>query len=512
MPPPLRILTGDALTQLGTLPDESVHCVVTSPPYWGLRDYGTKPLVFGGDPSCKHRWGAPLPPRPGPGNKPGDYSTSSLTNPKRQNEMKRGKDSGSVCRKCGAWRGQLGLEPTVDLYVEHMVDVFREVRRVLRVDGTAWVNLGDCYAAGGCGARDKERWPKQSRNDHRVEHSHRRPAPGLKPKDLVGQPWMLAFALRADGWWLRGDNIWHKLNPMPESVKDRPTKAHEYVFLLTKSGTPQYWAHPTRGGCRKKPRPDYRWTDRETGVVVAKPPKDWKTDELPDGRKRWSRTNLWRAWDYFYDQEAVREASARPDLVGRSKRNIGSAIKAAGRSGVVVGNLRNDNDRFGVQYCNPAGRNLRSVWTIPTQAFPSAHFATFPEALVTPCIRAGTSAKGCCEKCGAPWVRVVERSGGTTGKSWVDHKADGQAGMSQKKPGFSPKGYHRQTTGWHPTCTCGGTPVPCTVLDPFGGAGTTALVALKLERHAILIELNPEYAEMARARCSVDIQTSLLEP
>ena len=166
-----RLICADVFEGLARLPDESVHCVITSPPYWRLRDYGTD--------------------------------------------------------------GQLGLEATPEEYVETMTGVFREVRRVLRSDGTLWLNMGDCYASGGYGARDPERWPKQSRNDH-MRHA-RAPSGGLKPKDLVGMPWRVAFALQADGWWLRADIIWAKPCPMPEAVKDRPTKAHEYLFLLAKS-------------------------------------------------------------------------------------------------------------------------------------------------------------------------------------------------------------------------------------------------------------------------------------
>jgi len=170
------ILVGDALTTLGQLPDGSVQCCVTSPPYFGLRDYGIE--------------------------------------------------------------GQIGLEDDLGGYVSRLVDVGREVRRVLADNGTFWLNLGDSYASGGCGARDAERWPTQSRNDHMPKHAKR--GTDLKPKDLIGIPWRVAFALQADGWWLRSDIVWHKGNAMPESVRDRPTRSHEFIFLLAKSATYYY--------------------------------------------------------------------------------------------------------------------------------------------------------------------------------------------------------------------------------------------------------------------------------
>jgi DNA modification methylase len=191
-----EIRTGDCLDLLRSMPAESVHCCVTSPPYWGLRDYGTARWE-GGDAECEH---VRL--------KRGDHSTIDGGN-YQSREIYR-----EACGKCGAVcvDGQLGLERTPEEYIAKMVEVFRELRRVLRNDGTLWLNIGDCYQGGNRGTFGD-----------------------LKPKDLVGIPWMLAFALRADGWWLRQDIIWSKPNPMPESVTDRCTKAHEYLFLLTKS-------------------------------------------------------------------------------------------------------------------------------------------------------------------------------------------------------------------------------------------------------------------------------------
>jgi DNA modification methylase len=388
------ILTGDCRAILPTLDAGSVHMVCTSPPYWGLRDYGVA--------------------------------------------------------------GQLGLEPTPEEYVANMVAVFREVRRVLRDDGTVWLNLGDSYAqsAGRKDADDGREAEFRRRGEDRgyangsnfanyggrMGEARSTVVSGLKPKDLVGIPWRVAFALQADGWYLRSDIIWSKPNPMPESVTDRPTKSHEYVFMLSK-------------------------------------------------RER-----------YFFDQEAVREPH-----VGGSGWATSHADKPS-RNGYGNGELA-AHERFGE---HPAGRNIRSVWTIATQPYPEAHFATFPEALVVPCIKAGTSERGVCAECGAPWERVVERpvappevftetakpqDGFVTGY----HVNGVIRGAGQKLQAWRDEN-PSTTTGWRPSCAHDAPTVPATVLDPFGGSGTVGAVAERLSRRAILIELSPEYVTLAERR------------
>jgi DNA modification methylase len=370
----VRIIIGDALEQLRLLPDESVHCCVTSPPYYGLRDYGTAQWD-GGDAACDHIM---LPTgvrnigrdRAASG---GKFHDSPIPNQIRQ-------QFSGICGKCGAWRidRQIGLEPSPDEYVAALVAVFQEVRRVLRGDGTLWLNLGDSYA-GSWGAQSREHAGKHAPNvsalsANQVIAAQRREGrtgsvpvgSGLKPKDLIGIPWMLAFAMRADGWWLRQDIIWSKPNPMPESVTDRCTKAHEYLFLLSKSE--RYW----------------------------------------------------------FDAAAIAE-----DASGRA-----SGKHTPDKTGAGAGfEIRSGFAKIGdVEWHS---RNKRSVWTVASEPFPDAHFATFPPALIEPCILAG------CPKDG-------------------------------------------------------------TVLDPFGGAGTTGLVADRLGRDAVLIELNPEYAQMAERRIHGD--------
>lgn len=353
------VLIGDCLETMKQIEPETIDCVVTSPPYWGLRNYGESE--------------------------------------------------------------QIGLEDTPEAYVEKMVSVFRKVKRMLKPRGTVWLNLGDSYASGPPGIKS-----------------------GLKPKDLVGIPWRVAFALQADGWWLRQDIIWHKPNPMPESVTDRCTKSHEYIFLLTKSKS------------------------------------------------------------YFYDYMAIKE-------------NMG---------------------------LNLPGHNKRSVWTVTTQSFTGAHFAIFPPDLIEPCILAGTSAHGCCGDCGAPWTRTIEHSklgwqptcecygklvkrdvvipatltceevtkvgwgasldGSYHGKAQKEYEGTGAENASDvKKRIIENATKDRIKTGMvyesdlaldkHPV-------VPSVVFDPFGGSGTTAGVAIKNGRRAILCELNEDYIEMMEDR------------
>jgi DNA modification methylase len=413
-----------------------------------LRDYGTPPQVWGGDPECQHRWGDEL--KSAQRLRNGD-GKSTLTNARRFAPEAKGNHAalhpsqGAFCARCGAWRGSLGLEPTYQLYVDHLVEVLREVRRVLRPDGTLWLNLGDCYATGGGkankagGGRQGERWPGVATQPNRM------PQPGLKPKDLVGIPWRVAFALQDDGWWLRRDNVWHKPNPMPESTTDRCTSSHEYLFHLTKAAR------------------------------------------------------------YFYDAEAVKEDAVSDHPAGNKNGFVG-------RQGGAAFHVKSGGIGNPVAWSDVGGkRNKRSVWTIATSPFPEAHFATFPPALVEPCILAGTSAKGVCPKCGAPWVRVVEKQ---FRGSYSDHSADLTAGMSQPSPnnlrgnkfyeGYVPP----KTIGWRPSCSCNaGDPIPATVLDPFLGAGTTALVADRLGRDCIGIELSPAYAAMAKRRISAPKST-----
>ncbi len=461
------ILVGDSLEVLATLADGSVDCCVTSPPYFGLRDYGTgaweppecefdgrtmEPTENGGW-AC--RWTAEHPadraniiePHEHKGSErwyteksaaaaSGEaFSEAGEANAARLKKA-RWREAGT-CVTCGATRvdRQIGLEPTLDEYVAKLVGVFREVRRVLAPYGTCWVNLGDSYAGSGKGAWDVVGPQKEVYVPPPDGPAARLPKvqEGTKPKDLLGVPWRVAFALQADGWWLRSDIVWAKPNPMPESVTDRPTKAHEYVFLLTKQ--PRYW----------------------------------------------------------FDQEAVREphkAIERPNFDGVA----GTLPKSLerGRSG---GDAR---DRMGNG--DGTGRNVRSVWQIATEPYPDAHFATFPVELARRCVVAGC-AREVCRVCGKARERIVEREPNPQGINGGEHREparNGALGTRDRDPACEARIGLSETLGWS---DCGHDDYrPGVVFDPFAGSGTTGVAALRNHREFVGIELNPEYAKMAETR------------
>ena len=355
----INILHGDCREVLKTLSDKTFHTCVTSPPYWALRDYGVD--------------------------------------------------------------DQLGLEETPQEYVANLVEVFREVRRVLRDDGTVWLNLGDSYSSGG----RKTNINQTVRGD--TDYGVTRPPvyKGIKPKDLVGIPWRAAFALQEDGWYLRQDIIWNKPNPMPESVQDRCTKSHEYIFLLSK--------------------------------------KD----------------------KYYYDNEAIKEKSIYAGDDRGSRHDSRRCTDMNSVSGVTSGM-----------------KNKRSVWTVATKPYKEAHFATYPPDLIEPCILAGCPEKVCVE-CGNPQVKEFYR------------KEKYNVGYGNQ---HTPKGTHKKIGGVYqkwleenppkitikPSCGCNKSFKSGTVLDPFGGAGTTGLVADRLGRNTTLIELNKSYADIMEKRLRND--------
>lgn len=436
--PRAQILCGDVMDVLDQLPSQSVHTIITSPPYYGLRDYGIPPRVWGGDAACPHDWTD--------GNR--RFQVPGGTAKQRSNA---GSGEGIVgqyatCGACGAWRGCLGLEPTLGAYLEHLTEVFRRAKRVLRDDGTLWLNLGDSYAGGG--RHDEPRIYKAADGGHKPRRAKQQTLTG---KDLLMVPARAAIALQDDGWVLRQDNIWAKGlsfcgaysgSVMPESTRDRTTWAHEHIFHMAK------------------------------------------------GTK------------YFYDIDAGKEPYADSTLQQLRRPYAGRGRKAYDRAGVQNPSDVKRRVLDGASTGN--GRNLRNVWVIPKQPFKAAHFATFPEALVTPIIQLATSEKGCCTACGMPRVRHVLReavpqgvrdafeaarvvSAGHTGRS---------DGHTQGKPN-----YRREVLGveWKDGCECGAETVPCTVLDIFAGSGRCGIAAIKLGRDFLGIDVNPEYVQMAQA-------------
>jgi DNA modification methylase len=372
-----KIIIGNSLDKLKHLQEQSINTCITSPPYWGLRDYGES--------------------------------------------------------------DQLGLEETPEEFVNNLVLLFREVKRVLRDDGTLWLNLGDSYAGPKGNNRGKGAGGGQERGKLLGFDNIKTKVPdGLKQKDLVGIPWRVAFALQQDGWYLRQDIIWHKPNPMPESVKDRCTKAHEYIFLLSKS------------------------------------PK------------------------YYFDNEAIKEHAKFPDGPN-SPQNI-----KKGKGGYGM-DTRGVLSKIGAL----SKKNKRSVWTVTTKPFKGAHFATFPQDLIESCVLAGCPEKICVE-CDTPYKRKV------------NIKRTPRWELSPDDPRYRPSKYDTEydklngntrfnvseieDLGLKKQCDCETNETkPGTVLDPFGGSGTTGIVANSHNRNAILVELNPDYVDIMQARFTKEL-------
>jgi len=495
-----RVIRGDVRDVLPTLAAESVQCVITSPPYFGLRDYGTAQWE-GGDAACSHA-------APDDAGRTRNHSNSK-THP--------GRWAGD-CYRCGATRidRQIGLEATAEEHIAVLVDVFREVKRILRHDGVLWLNYGDTYAstANGRSAADT----KAAGNDDRTFRD--KPfstagAFGAKPKDLLMMPARVAMALQADGWYLRAMLPWVKRSAMPESAKDRPTSAVEHVFLLTKSAR-YFYDHvavrsplatasvarisqasfDTQTGGPKDPHSGNRSARNALENLARRKPAGWDTAPGAHDTVRHNRPDKQRG-------HASPHAgfNDRWDRMGRKEQ------QADGR------NFRN-SDLFYQSLEAPFGLISDAdgeplALDVPPQPFPGAHFATFPERLVEPLILAGTSAKGACAKCGAPWRRETRttrtRDGEPLQGSWHGSSTDG----TPQRIGATGVGHWRDisetiTLGWRPSCECGAGVRPCVCLDPFGGSGTVGLVADRLGRDAILVELSDDYANMAESRITAD--------
>ncbi len=495
MPPPFTLHLGHVLDMLTTrVPAGTVHTCVTSPPYWGLRDYGTEPVAW---PEVSY---SPMPGLP------------AMTIP--------------------AMSSSLGMEPTLEAFIGHIVLVFRAVREALHKSGTCWVNMGDAYAGswGGQGPDYSGLSDRNLRSRHAMVEFQKERAgsldklPGLKNKDLQGQPWRIAFALQADGWYLRSDIIWHKPNPMPESISDRPTKSHEYFFLLTKSKQYFYDAtaivEPASQGTHARvsqaaaaalgldPRdsefgqpngwensPHYHGTNPNGKIRLpgnVKPAKGQKAYEEGDNKQRTKAGLL--AYAQKCRASAVEETHSEGSLLNKSN---GRKLDTTGYS---KNNASMDASMDASLAVMPLTRNKRTVWTVPTEAYSEAHFATFPRALIRPCILAGTSVRGCCPHCSAPWMREKPiKTGKRNARKASPLAADGRQRTQTSSTQWAPTSTPSEE--WAPSCGCPEhAPVPCTVLDPFGGSGTTAEVALEEDRHVILCELSEDYAQLIHRR------------
>jgi len=429
-----------------------VHCVVTSPPYFGLRRYeGVPETVWGGDPAHGHEWGEALPPI-----KAGQVAQTKWKDAPAVAEGQRA-NTGACCL-CGAWRGCLGNEPTVALYVEHMVAVFREVRRVLRDDGVCWLNLGDSYSGGGNGgggsfAQDGPRMMAEGDKNVRTRPAH---TPGFPAGNLLGVPWRVAFALQADGWLLRNDMIWGKKAPMPESVAGwRWQRCRTKTAGGSRSERPALARSAQQDHDGHGFAPSAEWSDcpgcdkcaATAGLVLRR--GSWRHTRAHEYVFMLAKTDC-----YFADGEAAKEV-ASPASADRYKYNF---------SGAPDGR----HDPGGHERICPEGeresdgkRNPRSFMLLGPEPLHEAHFAAMPTEIPRRLIAASTPTRGVCRACGSPWARVA------------------------------PPTSH---AGWRPTCTCpSATPVPATILDPFAGSGTTGVVAAELGRRAILCDLSGTY-------------------
>lgn len=420
-----QILNMDCLEGMKELPEGSVDMVITSPPYWGLRDYGIPPQVWGGRPGCEHEWG--------------EYAQKTiigvghhwqqaengvgLASGKHQTRYKGDADAAqggfserilSFCQLCGAWKGCLGLEPDFNLYIQHLMEIFTEAKRVLKDVGTCWVNLGDTYAGSGNGGSEtagKEVCPPG--NKAHIDHN-------LPAKSLCQIPHRFAIAMSDAGWILRNTIIWHKRNCMPSSVKDRFTVDFEYLFFFSKNNKPLFWTNEkTFEMVTKIPKGIYGAEGVDWGWRECKTCGGVGCEMCMDGYKHY---NLWSGHDYYFEQQL--EPQSYPGWSKNSQSKCGvPGVAYVNEKRERPHNFKENND----------GRNKRAVWTINPKPYPEAHFATFPPELLHTPIKAG--------------------------------------------------------------CPVGGV-----VLDPFMGAGTTALTALKLDRKFIGFEISQEYCELANKR------------
>jgi DNA modification methylase len=404
---PWHIEQGHTLDVLRSMPAGCVHCIVTSPPYWGLRDYGL-PAVEWED----------------------------------------------------GWRGSLGLEPTPQMWLAHMVQIMAECRRVVRNDGTLWLNIGDAYSGSwGNQGRKEERGIQRPINGPMLQNLKLYPKSesntgslkpwSLPPKSLMMLPARLAIAMQDDGWILRSEIVWAKRAPIPESVADRPTRVHEMIYQFAKQGR------------------------------------------------------------YFFDAWAIREAQAEGTQARFGKNNaLAYDLPKTTESGRGIRNNSSFKDVLLGGIMPDGQRNSRSVWDLSAAGagdYDGEHYATFPPSLPERCIKAGTSEHGCCSKCGAQWRRVVDKSYSNPG----NRTTNGPRSLANR---HQTAGYPirleaaEQSIGWEPGCTCdAGEPIPAVVLDPFSGTGTTVMVARRLNRRAIGIELKEADVVASRKRVSEDL-------
>jgi DNA modification methylase len=437
---------GDVKARLREMPESSVHMVMTSPPYYGLRDYGEEvESVWGGEEDCEHSWGTEVTDPQG-GTNTDENEPNVGGNASTQETRLRG--GGGIksgrCLDCGAWKGQLGLEPQLEQFVRNLVEVGDLIRRVLREDGNWWLNLGDSFA-GSWGAQSKDEKANQRDSGAYPDKNPARTGT-LRRKSKMLVPHRVAIALEDAGWIVRSDAVWAKSNPMPHPVKDRLTETKEFVFHLT-------------------PNPDY-----------------------------------------WFDLDAVREPHKESSLT-RSDHAFNSA--GVGSTHAPREDRHDDVVMDAEEACHPNGKNPGDIFEVPVKAFPEAHFAVYPPELCEKPIKSSCPPKVCAE-CGTPYDReTVEKNrevaGGSPALDLDETGYKDRTGNHQgRREGFTLP--EREVGKWEQQCDCETDDVrPGVVLDPFAGAGTTCLVAKRLGRRFAGIELNPDYVALAQKRVGVTV-------
>ena len=548
------VLYHDDCRNMAELPYDSVHCVVTSPPYWGLRKYaGVLNSIFDGKDDCPHEWRQQMV-------KSGAHHAGE-TNPGKEGYTKDknqwSSEQGQFCLKCGAWRGQLGAEPTPALYIQHLVQIFQEVKRVLRSDGVVFLNIGDSMASAPPGNKELKRWQHGEAAENIDSTSIRRSTivGNLKPLDKCLIPFRLAIALQEDGWYLRQDIIWHKPNAMPESVNSPRWVKHKVKVKAQVVGTSPQRIGAVAGTTQKPQRDAIGGVFQGAAEYRDCPgcPKCLPNDGLVLRKGSWRPTEaheyilmLTKTDAYYCDGEAVRAAYS-PATFPRMLRGVGAHKYA--RHPEMAGGGAGNQERLNIrdvfehwQYTgqatkdyksagaqnpsdakrriieaikkNESGANLRSVWKFPTQSYRGPHYATFPEKLPEICIKAGTPEHGVCAECGKPWARIlkIDRPKNAGQPDNIETGYREQAGelygneqhMTRCLTTIYKEALQTvtQTLGWKATCKCqtDAPVVPATVLDPFTGAGTTLFVASKLGRRSVGYEISEEYCQLTVAR------------
>ena len=529
-----KILCGHDLEILPKLPSESVNCVVTSPPYWGLRDYGIEPVIWNRNKNCKHKWGSDI-----NLNKENHQGQGKSTlrngnvspNEKWNTGVNKKIPSSNFCSKCGAWRGSLGLEPTFELYIKHLCDIFDEVKRVLRKDGTCFVNIGDSYGgSGNASGHTKDTKNLGYKTSEMGATQGNQKSTGQYAKSLLDIPYRFSIEMINRGWIKRNTIIWKKPNCMPASANDRFTVDFEYIFFFTKSNKAIFWTNEKTLECVDKQPPgikgiegkDWGWIPcprcQGTGGETKINKKD--AENMGSPRSRYHRItkqekckrckglgkvkySFWSGHDYWFEQQfdPILTDSIKRELRGnRPNKYSKDKHLPKGVHPNTMSQVREYRgyDHLEEQIISRAGRNKRCVWTTPTKPFPESHFAVYPEGLIETPIKAGCP-EFICKKCGKARVKISEPT-----KEYKEYLGKGNleehhAGQETKTK-FKVKTNADYKFKGYSDCGCNAGFEPGIILDLFMGAGTTALVALKQRKRFIGIEIKQEYIDMANRR------------